>query len=282
MAHIQFVHNPQSGSFSPERYQALLDAASAIGNTVVSSVSSPTHPFALETGVDHVCAVGGDGTVRHVAAHLAGVEVPPGLSIYPMGTINLVAREIGWPQDASAFVRQIAPTLGTERLWPVRINEDCFIACASIGPDARAVAGVSTAVKARIGRLAYGLALIKAFAAWHRPALQVVADGNAFECEAIYIAKGRYFAGPWSFATEARLDQQTLHIVALQRATRTAYARFLTALVFGRVDRMAGLHRVTARTLSITCATPQPIQIDGDIGSMTPVDICIADRPLYG
>lgn len=277
---IQFVHNPESGSFSARRYQALMDAALALGHHVVSRVSSQAHPFKLETGAAHICAVGGDGTIRHVAASLARETNPPTLSIYPMGTINLVARELNWPTKPCDFVRDIDVANQSARMWPVMINQDCFIACASIGPDARAVATVSNAVKAKVGRLAYGVALIQTFFAWRRPCLTVNAEGEVFECEAIYIAKGRYYAGPWSFAPAAQLDQPMLHVVALPSATRLAYVRFLVALLLGRIEKMIGLRRMTVRSLSIECTTPQPVQIDGDTGGMTPVQITLADRPL--
>jgi diacylglycerol kinase family enzyme len=204
------------------------------------------------------------------------------MSIYPMGTINLVAREIGWPSDAKDFCQKIDIDSKVPRIWPVAINDDHFVACASIGPDAWAVDGVSIALKARIGRLAYGVALVKAFIAWRRPVLRVSADGEDFTCEAIYIAKGRFFAGPWSFAPGARLDQPDLHVVALPVATRLAFVGFLLRLGMGGMDRWAGARLMTVKSLTVECDQPQPVQMDGDIGCATPVRIAITNRPICG
>ncbi len=282
MARIQIVHNPASGSFDAQRFDRLVEAIAALGHETVTSVSSPTQPFRLEPNVAHVCAAGGDGTIRHVAAALIRETNPPTMSVYPMGTINLIAREIGWPADAKSFAGRINIDSDKPHLWPVRINDDCFIACASIGPDAQAVAGVSIALKDRIGRLAYAVALIKGLWNWQRPALRVVADGAEFACEAIYIANGRYFGGPWSFAPKAQLGQALLHIVALPKADRLTYVRFLLSMAMGRVESWSGARQMTVKTISVACDQAQPVQIDGDIGCATPIHIALTDRPLCG
>jgi diacylglycerol kinase family enzyme len=112
--------------------------------------------------------------------------------------------------------------------------------------------------------------------------LRVTADGQDFVCEAIYIAKGRYFAGPWSFAPGARLEQPMLHIVALPKAGRLSYVKFMVYVALGRIDRWSGVRRMTVQSLNIDCDQPQPVQIDGDIGCSTPIRIALAAGPLCG
>src|SRR4029079_11269282 len=53
---------------------------------------------AVAAGADVVVAAGGDGTVRVVCAEMAGTGIPIG--IVPMGTGNLLARNLGIPLTA--------------------------------------------------------------------------------------------------------------------------------------------------------------------------------------
>jgi len=94
---------------------------------------------AVEQGADVVLACGGDGTVRSVAQALAGTGVAMGL--VPMGTGNLLAKEVGVPSDTAAATR-VALT-GDDRtidVGRIRVDGDederVFLVMAGTGLDA--------------------------------------------------------------------------------------------------------------------------------------------------
>ncbi|HWD61130.1 MAG TPA: diacylglycerol kinase family protein [Humibacter sp.] len=175
---VAIVYNPSKGSTKSLRaavkagLKAARDAAAASGGagwsdplwletTVDDAGQGPTR-HALDAGADLVLAAGGDGTVRAVAAGLRGSGVP--LGIVPLGTGNLLARNLGVPlSDVRASVRLALS--GDDTSIDVGIAEltreggeasaHAFLVMAGIGIDAAMIANTNPQLKKRVGWLAY-------------------------------------------------------------------------------------------------------------------------------
>lgn len=277
---VQLFFNPASGSFAPGRIDALAAAFEAAGARVERTPSLAGPPAVLPDA-SHVCIAGGDGTVRHVAAALlaAGSRAP--VAIYPAGTVNLLAREGAARGSPAAFARHLLHGDSLRLHYPVSVSDTLFLACASVGVDSLAVAGVSDRLKRLIGRSAYLAAFLRLLLAWPRHRLRLTADGREWACEAAFVAKSRYYAGPWSFAPRACGSDGLLHVVALERARRRDMLRFALALLRGRDPAaMDGVIAFACNDLAIDCDQPLPVQLDGDIAATLPVRLIVADRPL--
>jgi diacylglycerol kinase family enzyme len=276
---VQLFVNPTAGSASSVRVAALRSALETAEADVIVTQTG-VGPLIVHAQATHVCSVGGDGTLRYVAAAVRHSTRPIRLSLYPAGTVNLLARECGYPMAAGAFAERL---LGSK----VRLHHHAlidtipFFTCASVGPDSRAVAALSPRLKRWMGRAAYGVAFLRVLTRWPRPTLRLQADGQAIDCEAVFIAKGRYYAGPWSFAPDAAADAPLLHIVALRRARRRDFLRFLWTLM-RRTDlgRDPNLLRFSCTALSIESEDASPLQADGDIVAHLPVQIALDPVPL--
>jgi diacylglycerol kinase family enzyme len=275
---VQLFHHCASGSYSPARLQALADALRGGGARVISAESGNSPP-AIDPRATHVCVAGGDGTVRHVFMALArsGRSIPA--AIFPSGTINLLARETGYPADPARFARRLLGGGAAQSHYPVTINDTRFFACASAGPDSYAIARLSAPLKRRIGRAAYVVALLGLLRHWPRPRMVLTMDGRSHACEAVYIAKGRYFAGPWSLAPAARLTDKVLHVVALEQARRRDFLRFAWALLRGQDPaRLPGVIALQGRKLTLersegSGTAAVPVQGDGDIIASLPARV---------
>jgi diacylglycerol kinase family enzyme len=274
---VQLFVNPHAGSSRRRRIAALRTAFEAAGARVILTPSLRGR-LEVADGVDHVCAVGGDGTVRYVAAAVGRDRRALPMSVYPLGTVNLLARECGYSPDPAVFVERALATPAGRRHYTGLIGETLILNCASIGPDSMTVDRLSPRLKRLIGRAAYGVAFCRMLGRWPRHQLRVVANGEEIACEAVYVAKGRYFAGDWSFAAAAAVDAPLLHVVALRHATRTAMLRFAWSLLRGRDPDYA--IRFTCTELTIRGDAPCPVQADGDIVAHLPVRITLAKATL--
>jgi diacylglycerol kinase (ATP) len=278
---VQLFYNRTAGGHCPRRLAALRARFEANGAEVIVSECRPGAEIAVGEGVSHVCAVGGDGTVRHVALALARCGRPLPLSVYPTGTVNLLHRERPFPLDPDLHALRLLGEPGEGRLHPVELNDTMFLACASVGPDSRAVAAVSLPLKRRIGKLAYVVAFARVLLRWQRQEIRLACDGAETVCEAFYAAKGRFFAGPWSFAPDARVADPFLRVVALRTARRRDFARFVWALWRGRrVDALPGVTAFTCTGFTAEADAPLPVQADGDHVAALPVRARLRAEPL--
>ncbi|MET1110217.1 MAG: diacylglycerol kinase family protein [Allosphingosinicella sp.] len=278
---VQLFYNRTSGGHCPHRLAALQAGFEARGARVLLSECGPGHAIEVGEEASHVCAVGGDGTLRHVALALARCGRPVPLSVYPAGTVNLVHRERLFPLDPAGHALRLLGEAGGRPFHPVALNDTFFLACASVGPDSRAVAEVSLSLKRRIGKLAYAAAFCRILFDWRRVPIRLAWEGGALTCEAFYVAKGRYFAGPWSFAPEADIGEPMLHVVALARARRRDFARFAFALWRGRrVDALPGVTAFTCTALEAEADSPLSIQADGDPVGALPATIALHGTAL--
>lgn len=278
---VQLVVNPEAGGYSLEKLLALREAFRRAGAGVTLAHIGPGRQLMIEDDAQLVVVAGGDGTLRHAAMALlaSGRDLP--LACFPMGTVNLLHLEVGGPTDPEQFAHVALNQVKAQFHVPATINGEMFFGCASVGPDAHAVAGVSLKLKSWIGRYAYLVAMLRMLGRWQRPQLTVVADGKSYKCEAVYVAKGVYFAGPYTFAPEARRTTAKLHVLALKQASRKDFWRFIRGVMRGRpLEDRANLIPLNCTTLDILSDEPWPVQADGDPVATLPVRVQISDQRL--
>lgn len=130
---------------------------------------------AVEAGADVVLAAGGDGTVRAVAEHLAEPGANADLGIIPLGTGNLLARNLGVPLKdlTAAFERALTGEAIPLDIGWARLAVDgetdgkryAFAVMAGFGIDAHMITETDDDLKGRAGWLAYVESLGRALSA---------------------------------------------------------------------------------------------------------------------
>jgi diacylglycerol kinase (ATP) len=283
--HILIIVNPAAGRVrsSERRLGRFVAALERQGCTVVLRRAGPSPGQVerlagqAEPGFDAIVAAGGDGTISAVVNGLGGRAVP--LGVLPLGSANVLAREIRLPRAPEALASLI--TAGpVSPIWLGRVGERAFVMMASAGFDSEIVAALSPELKRRVGRLAFAWGFLVRL--WHCPAceLTVRADGVEYRAAAVVAAKGRHYAGPFVVAPGADLAEPVLELVLLDRRGRWAMLRYATALFLGRVPRLGDIAIVRARQASVAGNRALPVQADGEIVGELPITLAVADRPL--
>ena len=217
---------------------------------------------AVSAGASLVLACGGDGTVTACAEGLIGTGVP--LGIIPLGTGNLLARNIGLPVDCD---QALAVALGgVQRPIDVgRVNGTLFVVMAGLGLDAQMLIGASDPLKKRVGWLAYAISAVRHLG--DRPiTLTVSADGGRrrrMRVNMLVVGNVGRLQGKLPLLPAARPDDGRLDAVALIHG---GLAGWLTAAAHILLRRPArgGVYRVQFSQLQVTLEQEQPWELDGE------------------
>jgi diacylglycerol kinase (ATP) len=237
---------------------------------------------ALDAGACTVIAYGGDGTVRAVAAGLEDSEVA--LGILPMGTGNLLARNLGLP--LSDHERAIDIALGhRERRIDVGVVEidvsgedqdparETFLVMAGLGFDAEVMANVEPALKQRVGWWAYVVAGVRRLRGRTTAVVLRLDDAEPVRSRvrSVIIGNCGELTGGLVLLPDALMDDGWLDVVVVAPRRFVQWA----AVVFTVLSR-ARLRKVVpptertvvkhyrCRCLEIRAEKPLPVQLDGD------------------
>jgi len=270
---IDLVYNPVSGSFRESRLRAI-EAQLGKAGFAVTAMPTEAEGVCFSGNADLVVIHGGDGTVRDVVQALGDTADQTPLAIAPSGTINLIARELEYSPAPETFAGKLAAawSRGPDD-WThsplFRLGNIPIVSCLSIGPDSRAVAQVTGALKRRMGRYAYVAALLRQMRDWPREAMTLrgeLASGEPFTCEAeaVIVSHAALYAGPFRLSPDAALDRNSLELITLSESTRRRTMRLSSAAMLGLSLEKRGLADIrSCRRIEFDTLTA-PVQIDGD------------------
>ncbi len=277
---VALVFNPVAGNYCPNKLKRLRKSFEDEQFAVHCYDSRSFQLQSLASDVDLVCVSGGDGTVRTALRNHETIDTDTAYCVYPSGTINLLAREAGYRKSVSRFVHDLARRKIGSQHYSGRIGKEIFLCCASIGPDSHVVASVSPWLKKYVGQLAYGAATARLLWEWPRHWFDLNVDGVSHGAEAIFVLKGRFYAGPWVLDERAGLGNAQFRLLLLPRARRRDCLRLALFALFGPASEDSSWTRLDARTVEITGPAGIPIQADGDIVARTPAMITIDARSM--
>src|SRR5204863_1296903 len=166
-------------------------------------------------------AAGGDGTVSLVAdrfgrSSAVAPDAPPALlGIIPLGTANVLARELVIPLDLETAVAVALERRRIVDLDAIEVDGHRFFTQVGVGLDARMIEQTSRHAQLRLGRLAYLISLARK-SREHQPArLHLRLDGRRHvrvrAWQLVIANAGTFGAQPFTWGpdidpTDGRLD----------------------------------------------------------------------------
>jgi YegS/Rv2252/BmrU family lipid kinase len=279
------ILNPRSGSAAVEAIRGVLDECFAEGR-------SRLEVYELREGddlgavvrdrvaqsADVVIAAGGDGTVSAVADALVGSGTA--LGILPMGTANVLARELGIPLDLDDAARLIAGDHGRAAIDAMRIGGRHYLTQVGVGLDALMIRDTATEQKKRFGNLAYMWAAAKHLVGFQPRHFTLEVDGEPIKTRAsdVVVANvGTLGHPPFRWGPDIRPDDGAVDVFISKARTIFDYVLLGWHVVTGRHKSDPNVSYLRAqRSVAIATRRPLPVQADGEVIGETPVRVELA------
>ena len=232
---------------------------------------------AVHEGLDVVFALGGDGTANEVLQALAGTEVR--LGIIPGGGANVLARNLGLPNDAVHATSQLLEAVRVDRTRRISLGlagERYFGFNAGYGFDAAVIRHVEQHAQAkrwlRQGAFVWSVGREWAWGAGREGATVAVTlpDGSTLGPVAIsmigncdpytYLGPRPMRVHPWA-SFDLGLDLLTLEGPNTARLLAVAASTFRDG---SHVSRRGVRYHHDLSAFTLSSPTPQPLTVDGD------------------
>lgn len=271
---------------------------------------------ALAEGVDLICALGGDGTVRTVASAMVGTDVPLGL--LSGGTGNLLARNLGLPVTSLAQGLTVALTGRDARIDTVdirmtlvpdddqaeggqaeggqtssdeedapnpatRTEEHTFLVMAGLGFDAEVMAHAPEGLKKRVGWAAY---LVSGLQRLRGPQFKLAVRTDAGtrlnrRVRSIVIGNVGKLTGGVNLLPDAAADDGKLDVVLLSPEGIVGWGAVVTRLVTRSSRGHQRVDYYSCESLEVTADRPVEVQLDGDtLGRATALEVRVNPASL--
>jgi YegS/Rv2252/BmrU family lipid kinase len=239
---------------------------------------------AARARVPLVVAVGGDGTLNEVVNGVAPLreEYPVTVGALMTGRGRDACRNLGLARNPRRAARRLVEgrvvslDVGLAR-WPG--GQRYFLGSAGVGFDAR----VAERAGGRGGRLTYLRAVLTGLREY-RPAEMAVrlddADTWSGPAASVVVCNGACFGGGMRIAPGARPDDGLLDAVRLGALGRVELARWLPTVYWGGHLANPRIEVRRAARVRVDPSAPVPVQIDGELGARTPLDIEIHPHAL--
>lgn len=283
---ITLIYNPTAGSLrrDPSIIHRLVAALEAQHLTVtLAPTKRAQHATelafeAVRNHADCVLVCGGDGTINEAAQALVGTETA--LAIWPGGTANVFAKELGMPRDPAALAALIAQ----QQIRAISVGKAVknggnptgdwhryFLVMAGIGLDATIVQSVDLNLKKRLGTGAYLAAGLEFLARLPLTPFSITFNGQRHASTFAVISNAANYAAMFSLTPDARLTDDRFKVCLFNSQSRLAYLGYALLSTAGRHIHTSGVTYEAAQTISANSNDAALVQLDGEVVGHLPM-----------
>ncbi|WZO99970.1 diacylglycerol kinase family lipid kinase [Isosphaeraceae bacterium EP7] len=273
------VINPNSGHCSPEDVRRAIESHFQVAAEIFELVEGVDLAAAVKDAVARgrrpIIAAGGDGTVSAVADILAGTGVP--LGILPLGTANVLARDLNLPLDLQAGCALLAGVTAERSVDTMCINGRSYLTQVGVGLDSLMIRDTTTVDKRRFGRVAYLWTAVARWAGFKRRTFTIGIDGKTLTIKGVQVVvanSGILGEPPYRWGPDVALDDGRVDVCLVDVWNAADTVRLIWHVARGQHKQNSHLkYWKAAREVTIDARPSLPVQADGEVVGETPVRI---------
>ena len=284
MQQVCIIANPVAGGgkgrIMAERMEAALKKRGLDTELFLTQKAGDAESHAATLTCDVVVSVGGDGTANEVVNGLGEKKVA--LAILPMGSANVVARELQLPKEPEALAELIID----ERIRPMDLGSHDgrrFLLGAGAGLDAAITHRVQSARGKKSSVWRWVLPAIQTILGYGYPKIRATVDGKVVSETAEYAIVGncRYSAGVFPATPKSKLDDGFLDVCLVHGlGPLRLIAMAIQVWLPGFVDKSYVTY-LKGTEISFEAVDEEVLlQVDGDPAGALPVSFSVLPRAL--
>jgi diacylglycerol kinase (ATP) len=229
---------------------------------------------------DLVLVSGGDGTIREVAEGLVHSDTP--FTIFPAGTENLFAKEVGILPDIDQVVQTIKWGR-TAAMDMAQVNGQHFLLISGVGFDGQVLLHLKKFRTRNISHLTYFWPIWRTFWEYEFPPMTVEADGELL-CEKarglLFISNIPRYAVGLRICPKAKYDDGLLDVCIYLCQHQTTLLGHAWRTVNKKHLEHPGVIYRQARNIKVTSDVKIPFQTDGDPAGFLPAEYSILPKAV--
>jgi YegS/Rv2252/BmrU family lipid kinase len=234
----------------------------------------------VDTGLDLVCAIGGDGTVNETINGLAGSEVP--LAIVPTGTVNVLAMELGIPLELPDAVKLLE--VGTVSWIDLGLAGDRYFGLmAGVGMDAAVVASLNPIMKKAFKEAAFAVQGFANYLTKEEPLIRVTTAERTVEGYFAVFGNSSNYGGAFGITPLADMRDGLLDVCVLKDKSFLSTIWYWTAaLINAHITHPKVEYFRTERAEIVTVDDDKEVlvQTDGEVAGKLPLTCQVVPRSL--
>ncbi|MFZ0454525.1 MAG: diacylglycerol kinase family protein [Ignavibacteriaceae bacterium] len=238
-----------------------------LNNIDISEILKPK----LNSSIDAVVAVGGDGTVSTAAAILSSHEIP--LAILPAGSLNHFAKDLNIPFEIEKVAEYLSAGK-TSKVDAGEVNGKIFINNSSIGFYPKVVRKRMENQKPGSSKwTAMAEAVLNAFKNYPLLEVNLVSGNKKVHCETpfIFIGNNEYYMDILNLGKREKLNEGFLSIYYPNSNDKYSMFRFAFLALINKLNKPEDFTTMLTKELRLDIPRPSiEIALDGELHKFTP------------